>query len=239
MMYPGLVSWAKFSRPYGTKILVLPHRLIQGTWSAVKKPLSPRIHCNEAYSTSSPAPQQQTDCREGNGPVGSEFSVTAIVQQDVAAPAPLLIVQKTASYPLRQILGVSGFPIVRSHIPHHRRQPKFASSAQHIRPARAEGRPNISHYFSGCILDDGSTRNKLLPDLSGACPHQGRMAHGMVSQEVPSTMDRPGNFWTLAYIATHQEKCSPHLPAVQQFKQLHGVRIIGTVIEGQCNFIYV
>ena len=52
-------------------------------------------------------------------------------------------------------------------------------------------------------------------------------------------MDRPGNFRTLAHEAPHHEKCGPHLPAVQQFKQLHGVRIIGTVIEGQRNFIYV
>jgi hypothetical protein len=143
---------------------------ICGFTRTAKKPLSPGIHCNEAQPTSSPALQQQPDGREGNGSVGTKLPMTAIVQQEVGAPVQPSVVQKPASHPRCQILGIRGFPIEGSHIPHHRRQPKFPRSAQYIRPARAEGGPNISHDFPGYILDDGSTRDQFLSNPSGACP---------------------------------------------------------------------
>src|SRR5260370_3894330 len=130
-MYPGLASWAKFSRPFGTKTCCCSHTFFfaidlksnPDTKHAErsKEILPPRVHGDEAQLASSPAIQQQTDSSHRDRPIRSQLPVAAVVQQDVAAAVALLVVPKAASYSRCQFLGIRGFPIVGGHVPHHLR----------------------------------------------------------------------------------------------------------------------
>ena len=65
------------------------------------------------------------------------------------------------------------------------------------------------------------------------------MGHGMVPQQMAAFAYGPGNFRTPAHIAAHQEEGGPYLAAIQQIKQLLGVRIVGAIIEGERDFLNI
>src|ERR1700677_3578155 len=121
--------------------------------------LSPGIDGDCSQAGAGPGFEQKPSCCKGDGAVGSQLSVTAVVQQYVAAPLATLVAVNGALYPCRQRFGVGGIPVMRSYVPHDWSEAKFSRRAQHIRAAGTERRSKPFHCFASRILD-GSVANR-------------------------------------------------------------------------------
>jgi hypothetical protein len=201
--------------------------------------LCPGVYGDRAQAAACPCFEQKPGRSERDGAVGSQPSVAAVVQQDVAAPVKALIEVNAPLYSCCQGLKVRRIPVVSGEVPHHWSEAKFFCSAQHIGAAGAEGRSKPFHCFAGRIFDGGTATHELFADPLGPFPEQRGMGHGVVPQQMAALVDRPGNLRMPAHIAAHQEEGRTYLAASEQIKQLLGVGIIRAVVEGERDFVNI